>query len=268
MPHAAVNGVRLQYDLHGEGDPFVWVGGTGVGGGIWDWWQMPHFAPRYRCLTFDLRGTGASDAPEGAYAVQDFAADAAALCDHLGISNAHFAGISLGSAIIQELALARPDLVRTAILISTWSSTRREEHIRRWFDARLTALRDGPIEVFRAFAFWMSSPTVIDLEPELQAQIEEFFAKNAGAQPVHAYVGHFEADLAHDTTDRLGGITCPTLVVYGDEDLITLPRYNRTVADAIPGAEVVVIPGAGHFAWVERGAEVNAAIDKFLARVG
>lgn len=267
MSEAVVNKVKIHYEIHGEGEPFVWVSGTGVGGGIWDWWQIPHFAQRFQCVTFDLRGTGTSDAPEGTYTVRDFAEDTAALCDHLRITNAHFAGISLGSAIIQELALARPDLVRTASLISTWSCTQREEHIRRWFTARLTALRDGPIEVFRSFAFWMSSPSVIDLEPDLQQRIEEFFAKNSAAQPIHAYVGHFEADLGHCTTDRLSGITCPTLVVYGDEDLITLPRYNQTVAARIPGAQTVVIPGAGHLAWVERGAEVNAAIDQFLSRL-
>lgn len=267
MPRVEVNGLGLQYELRGSGDPFIWVGGTGVGGGIWDKWQVPHFQDRYQCLTFDLRGTGASDAPEDAYSVGLFAEDTIALADHLGIGHAHFAGISLGSAIIQEIALMRPDLVRSASLISTWSSTRREEHIRRWFQARLTTLELAPIDVFRAFAFWMSSHTIIDLEPEWQAEIEAFFAKNSSAQPPHAYIGHFKADLEHDTYDRLSEIRCPTLVVYGDEDLITLPRYNETVAAAIPGARTAVIPGAGHLAWVERGAEVNAAIDEFVSEI-
>lgn len=267
MPRVEVHGVGLEYELRGSGDPFIWVSGTGVGGGIWDKWQVPHFQDRYRCLTFDLRGTGASEAPEDAYSVTLFAEDTIALADHLGIGHAHFAGISLGSAIIQEIALMRPDLVRSAILISTWSSTRREEHIRRWFQARLTTLEQAPIDVFRAFSFWMSSPTIIDLEPEWQAELEDFFQKNSSAQPAHAYVGHFKADLDHDTYDRLGSIGCPTLVVYGDEDLITLPRYNEAVAAAIPGARIVVIPKAGHFAWVERGAEVNAAIDEFVAGI-
>jgi pimeloyl-ACP methyl ester carboxylesterase len=260
-----VNGIDLSYEVRGEGNPIVWIAGTGISGGVWDMWQTPHFNQRYQCITLDLRGTGASDSPLTGYSVRTFADDVIGLVEHLGIEGAHFVGVSLGSAIIQELALARPDLVKSATMVSTWSSTRRETHLRRWFEARLLTLRSGaPIEVFRAFAFWMSSPTIIDLEPELHARVQEFFAANSATQPVHAYVGHFEADLEHDTMDRLGQITCPTLVAYGEEDLITLPRYNETVADLIPGSRRHVIPRAGHFAWVERGAELNAAIDSFL----
>jgi len=268
MPYVNVNGTRLHYEERGQGDPLLWVAGTGIGGGVWDVWQTPHFEKRYRCVTFDLRGAGRSDSPEDGYSVRTFAEDTVGLVEHLDLPPAHFAGVSLGSAIIQELALGWPELVRSATLISTWSSTAREHHIRRWFEARLLTLRsEVPIEVFRAFSFWMSGHTVIDLEPDVQALVEECFAANSSSQPLHAYIGHFDADMRHDTTDRLGGITCPTLVVYGDEDLITLPRYNETVAAAIPGARRRVIPKAGHFMWVERGAELNEVIDEFLSDV-
>lgn len=269
MPDLTVDGVRLHYDEEGAGDPIVWIAGTGISGGVWGRWQLPHFRDRHRCITFDLRGTGASDSPVDGYSVRRFADDAAALCAHLGIGRAHFVGVSLGSAIIQELALARPDLVRSATLVSTWSSSAREHHIRRWFEARLLTLRtQAPIEVFRSFAFWMSAPTIVDLEPELQESVEAFFAANSAAQPAHAYIGHFEADLGHETMDRLHQIGCPTLVIYGEEDLITLPRYNEAVADRIPGARRSVIPRAGHLAWVERGELLNRALDQFLADVG
>ena len=268
MAIANVNGINIHYEDRGQGDAIVWIAGTGIDGGIWDLWQSPHFEPRYRCITFDLRGTGSSDAPETGYSVRTFTDDVIGLVDHLGLETAHFVGVSLGSAIIQELALARPDIVRSAVMVSTWSSTRREAHIRRWFEARLTTLRSGaPIDVFRAFAFWMSSPTIIDMEPNLQSQVENFFAAHSATQPKHAYIGHFEADLQHDTMDRLGDIICPTLVVYGEEDLITLPRYNETVADRIPGAQRKVIAAAGHFAWVERGEQLNEIIDQFLLEV-
>lgn len=266
MPHIDNEGVKIHYDDVGSGEPLVWVAGTGISGAVWNMWQVPHFSRTHRCVTLDLRGTGASDSPVSGYSVPIFADDVYRVCQHLGIENAHFAGVSLGSAVIQHLAITRPELVRSASLISTWSSTQREHHIRRWFEARLLTLRtNAPVEVFRSFAFWMSSPTIIDLEPELQKTVEQFFAANSAAQPPHAYVGHFEADLEHDTMDRLGEIRCPTLVVYGDEDLITLPRYNDEVARRIPGALRQIIRGAGHLAWVERGAEVNEAIDAFLA---
>ena len=99
MPDLSVDGVRLHYEESGAGDPIVWVAGTGISGGVWDMWQTPHFSQRYRCVTFDLRGTGASDSPETGYSVPVFAHDVAALCEHLGIASAHFVGVSLGSAI-------------------------------------------------------------------------------------------------------------------------------------------------------------------------
>jgi pimeloyl-ACP methyl ester carboxylesterase len=77
--------------------------------------------------------------------------------------------------------------------------------------------------------------------------------------------GHFRADLSHETRDRLPLIGCPTLVVHGDEDLITLPWYNRTVADLIPGASYAVIEKAGHLAWLERPDELNALIGDFVS---
>jgi pimeloyl-ACP methyl ester carboxylesterase len=265
MPIIAINGIDLRYDEFGAGEPLVWISGTGNSGRIWEAYQVPYFAPRYRCVTVDLRGTGDSGAPETPYSVELFASDVAGVLRHLGIGSAHFVGMSLGSATVQELAISQPGLVRSAVLLSTWSSTRREHHIRRWFEARLGALREGPLSVFRRFAFIMWAPSIIDFHPEQVERIEEIFARTASSQPVHAYVNHFEADLRHDTLDRLDRIQCPTLVVYGAEDLITLPWYNKTVADRIPGARLVEIGGAGHYAFLEHPEKVNRAIDEFLS---
>jgi pimeloyl-ACP methyl ester carboxylesterase len=266
MPFTTCNGIRVRYDIVGEGEPIVWISGTGNSGHIWEEHQIPRFSPHYRCITFDLRGTGESDSPEEPYSLELFAQDVSELVDHLGIESAHFVGMSLGSVIVQQLALTRPDLVRSAVLLATWSSTRREHHIRRWFEARLGALREGPLSVFRRFAFVMWAPSMVDFHPEVIERLEANFAASAASQPVHAYVNHFEADLAIDTQDRLSEISCPTVVIYGEEDLITLPWYNRTVAELIPNATAVEIPGAGHYAFLERPKEINDAIASFLAR--
>ena len=85
-----------------------------------------------------------------------------------------------------------------------------------------------------------------------------------GAADVSGYIGHFAADLAHETLDRLPQITCPVLVVHGDQDLITLPAYNQRVAAAIPGAQLIEIQKAGHLAFLEQPDAVNAAIGNFL----
>jgi len=267
VPTADVNGITLAYESTGEGFPLVFVGGTGVGGGVWEA-QVEHFKSSFRCITFDLRGTGRSSAPDEPYSVELFRTDLSALLDHLGIRSAHFAGFSLGSAIIQRLALTEPERVRTATLISTWSSSSREHHIRMWFEARKSAMEEAPREVAQRFAFWMFAPSVLDFEPEVVERVQNVFAAHTSAQPVHAYSRHFEADLGHETREDLHRIGCPTLVVYGAEDLITLPWYNRAVAELVPGAVLREIPRAGHFLWLERPTELNAAIEDFLGAVG
>jgi 3-oxoadipate enol-lactonase len=268
MPTVVVTGgLSRGYGEVGDGDPIVWVPGTGLSGHIWTRHQVPAFRDRYRCITVDLRGAGESDAPaEPPYTVALLRDDVAQLVEALGVDRAHFVGFSLGAAIVQELALSHPELVATATLLSAWSSSPREHHIRRHYESRLLALDRAPIEVFRAFSFWMWAPSFIDDEPERTAEIEQLLGEASAAMTPAAYVNHFLADLSHDARDRLPGIRCPTAVVYGAEDLITLPQYNRRVAAAVPGAELVEIAGAGHMACAERPGEVNEAIRAFLER--
>jgi len=264
MATARINGIDLSYRVEGAGPILVWVSGTGMSGNAWHRFQVPHFRDRYTCVTYDLRGCGRSDCPDGEYSAKVMAADLLGLLDHLEIGSAHLAGFSLGSATIQEFALANPDRVRSATLISTWSSTAREHHIRRHYQSRVTALEKGPMEVFRAFAFWMWAPSMVDEEYNRVTELEEFFGSIAGARDLRGYKGHFTADLAHETLDRLPQISCPVLVVYGAEDLVTRPEYNRRVAEAIPGAKTVEIPRGGHLALLEHPEAVNNAIDGFL----
>jgi pimeloyl-ACP methyl ester carboxylesterase len=89
VPVAQINGVSIAYETHGEGEPLVFVGGTGVGGGVWRH-QVDHFASSFRCITFDLRGTGVSSAPDEPYSVEMFSRDLSGLLDHLRVPTAHF----------------------------------------------------------------------------------------------------------------------------------------------------------------------------------
>lgn len=263
-----LNGVGHHYRVAGDGFPIVWVMGTGMSGDAWHRFQIPHFSPAYRCVTYDMRGVGRSDCPAEPYDPPTLSRDLAALLDHLQIERAHFVGFSLGAATVQELALSRAELVESAVLLSTWSSTKREHHMRRHYESRLFALENGPIEVFRNFAFWMWAPSMVDEEYETICDLEEFLRSVTGSKDLSGFAGHFRADLAHDTLDRLGGITAPTLVLHGDEDLITLPPYNRRVADRIPNATLVEVRKAGHLAYLEQPAAINEAIESFLTSVG
>jgi pimeloyl-ACP methyl ester carboxylesterase len=266
VPTIACGDLELYYEERGSGAPIVWIPGTGLRGSSWEL-QVQHFATRFRCVTVDLRGSGETRGGSGEFTVADLADDVARCLDVLAVGPATVVGLSLGSAVAQELALARPDLVARLVLVATWSSSSGEHHIRRHFQSRLYALEHGPLDVYAQFGFWMSSPTFFDQEPERQAEVEGLLKEHMSTN-MAGTAGHFRADLGHETRDRLGAISCPTLVVHGDEDLITLPRYNRTVAGLVPGATLATIPAAGHLAWFEHPEELNALLDEFLTASG
>ena len=264
MPTVSRAGFDLQYDEAGTGPVIVWVPGTGLRGRTWQA-QVNHFRDRYRCVTVDLRGSGGSGGGDTSFTVADLADDVAAVLDELAVPRATVVGLSLGSAVAQELALRRPDLVAALGLLATWSSTAREHHVRRHFTSRLYAIEHGPLDVYAQFAFWMSAPSLYDFEPELQVEVERQLQDHMSSTPAGT-AGHFRADLGHETRDRLHLIGCPTLVVHGAEDLITLPWYNRTVAELVPGATLEVIEGAGHLAWLERPTVLTGHLEGLLVR--
>lgn len=264
MTLAQINGVEIDYRVEGEGPDLLWVMGTGMSGDAWHRFQVPAFVDRYRCITYDLRGSGRSECPDSEYSAAVLADDLVALLDDLGVDEAAMVGFSLGAATIQEAAIRYPERVKAAVLMSTWSSTSREHHVRRHYESRIYALRNADLDVFKRFAFWMWAPATLDDRYEEFLELEAFLGTVSGARDVSGYIGHFAADLAHETLDRLPSISCPVLVVHGEDDLITRPDYNRRVADAIPGAKLATIPRGGHLAYLEQPAAMNGAIEAFL----
>src|SRR5690349_5727674 len=121
MPQTATRtGVTLNYEISGEGDPLLLIMGTS--GSIPLWGELiPRLAQQYRVIAFDNRGLGGSERGEGAISVASLAEDASALLAALDIPRAHVMGWSLGSAIVQELALAHPEQVAAAVMYATWA---------------------------------------------------------------------------------------------------------------------------------------------------
>jgi pimeloyl-ACP methyl ester carboxylesterase len=262
MPLVPCDAVDLYYEEVGTGPVLLWIPGTGLRGRTWEQ-QVAAFGDRFRCISVDLRGSGESTGADTTFSVADLAADVEQLLDVLGVVRATVIGLSLGSAVAQELALLRPELVAGLVLLATWSSSSAEHHLRRHFESRLYALENGPVDVYAQFAFWMSSPWLYDHQPGLQADVEHRLREHMSTS-LSGTAGHFRADLSHETRERLPGVDCPCLVVHGDDDLITLPWYNATVAELIPRARLVTIPHAGHLCWLERPQELTAHIADFL----
>jgi pimeloyl-ACP methyl ester carboxylesterase len=264
VPQISVRtGVTLNYEISGSGEPLLLIMGTS--GAIPLWGELTaRLAQTHQVIAFDNRGLGGSDRGAGPITVASMAEDTSALLEALEIPRAHVLGWSLGSAVAQELALAHPEQVASAVMFGTWGrcdgfqrsvlSAFRLPYVLRDMDSALAV---------SGLAF---SPQLLDhpdfaqmLEPMLPA-----FPQNEAQMQVT--VEQWDADLAHDTLDRLGGITAPTVVVVGEQDLLTPQWQAKKVADAIPGArfELVTGPGSSHGLHIERPDDLTKIVTGFL----
>jgi pimeloyl-ACP methyl ester carboxylesterase len=264
MPLQTVRtGATLNYEVSGEGEPLLLVMGTA--GAIPLWGELlPRLAERHRVIAYDNRGLGGSERGDGPITVASLAEDASALLEALEVPRAHMLGWSLGSAVVQELALAHPQQVASAVLYATWG--RCDGYQRSLLAAMRLPYVVGDIGVALTVGGIAFSPQALDrpefaqlLEPVLPAfpQTEEQMAVT---------VEQWDANLGHDSLDRLGGVEAPTLVVVGEQDLMTPPRQAKAVADAIPGARFELLTGAGssHCLHLERPDDLVEVVGGFL----
>lgn len=264
MPAVTLSsGVRIAYEVSGDGEPLLLIPGTGQGGQLWSA-QVAAYRHRYRCITIDNRGAGASDAPADGYSIEQMAADAAELLRSLGITRAHISGQSMGSAIGQTLAVTEPALVETLQLHSTWDCTAIYPHLERQLTLRREFARRELWDLFALNSpLWLFPADYVNSHgAELREREQVLFASHP---PAHALAGHYQADLDYDARGRLERVTVPTLITYGSLDAITLPAYNQAVLSQIPGAQVHVFEGAGHLPFSQMPEAFNAVTLAFLA---
>ena len=255
----------IAYEDVGSGPPVVWLQGTGESKQGWIG-QISELSERFRCVATDHRDVGESTYVEEPYAPADLAADAAAVMDALDLGPAHIVGYSLGGAAAQELALSRPDLVRSLVLLSTWAASD------GWFKAQMRnwqSIRrhhwDDEEGFLAALGPWLWSPLTY-ATPGLIEGLNAFMAAEEPRQRPDGWIRQCDADIAHDAASRLGGVTVPALVIVGADDLCTPPRYAHALCALLPSAELVTIADAGHGALGEKLNEVNAAIGGFLTK--
>lgn len=199
---------------------------------------LPLVPPVYRSVTFDQRGHGDSERPADGYAMGDFAADAAAVLDALGIERATVVGHSMGSLVAQRLALDHPRLVARLVLVGSAAKGRNENVLA--LRADVVPLSDP---VPRAFArkFQLSA---------MHAPVPETFVDEVVAAscklPAHLWRSVLDNILAFDTAAELPRLRCPTLIVWGDQDSLFGREDQDSLLAAIPDARLVTYPETGH----------------------
>jgi pimeloyl-ACP methyl ester carboxylesterase len=264
MPFVEVNGARLHVEQDGAGDDLLLLCGLGDDLTAWDA-QRATFSATHRVTLIDNRGVGQSTLPDGEFDVRDLAADAAGVCDELGVGPAHVMGFSMGGAIAQELALTRPDLVRSLVLVGTWCVSDRlfQELIK---GAAYTA---GTADDARAWLYsflGLVYSAAVHEDGRIDTFVEAALA-NPHPQETEAFQRTARAILHHDTADRLSAIAVPTLIIVGEDDMLCPPRHSRAIAARIPGSRLVEVPEQAHQPFQEDPAGFDDLVRRFLQTV-
>ena len=262
----APGGVRRAWRSYGEGEPVVLVIGFMGSGHAW-FRLLPHIAAGRRAIVLDNRGTGDSDRPLGLWSMADLAADVLAVLDGAGLDRAHVIGASMGGMIVQHLALASPERVRSLTLCCTSARSGGRSGPPPWRMLASIGLRPllGAGTTMRVVAPLLYSERTRHGDPERLS--EEVSLRTADATPIATAPAQFAAIARHDTRSRLGEVSLPVLVVHGDADELVPPAAGRELAELIPGARLELLPGCGHVLMTDCEQEAAGAILGFLDRV-
>jgi pimeloyl-ACP methyl ester carboxylesterase len=262
MPYTDAPGFRMYYEEHGGGFPLLLI--NGLGSDHLEWLhQLPAFEARFRVVVFDNRGTGMTDVPPGPYSTAQMADDAASLLRALGIPQAHVLGVSLGGMIAQELALRHPDLVDGLVLGCTGPggelSVRPSPEAMAVFS--LARGEDPEAELRRMLPFLYTDECIRERPEEIEGFVRRRLDYPA---PPGGYLSQLSAAVTHDASSRLEKIRARALVITGDADRLVNWENSLRLAGRIPGATMIVLPGAPHRLFAETADAFNREVLRFL----
>jgi pimeloyl-ACP methyl ester carboxylesterase len=237
-----------------------------MGGSCQGWLplQIPEFSKQHRVVSFDHRAVGDSSDPGGPFSIAQFADDAVALLDALGIERAHVLGSFMGGMVAQEMALRHADRVERLVLTGTYArpDAKRRLLLEHW--AKLAQSGASLGALIRERLLWTLLDETLESTDLIQSMIE-FFAKDGMPLTAEVLARQCDACLGHDTADRLGNVPHRTLVICGEQDQLTPPALNRQVANSIPHARMITIPYAAHLVLFEAAEHYNRVVLRFIA---
>src|SRR6188472_968894 len=237
MPQVEVDGLTINYDVHGDGEPLLLIPYTSADHACYAF-QLPAYSERFRCIALDLPGTGESDKPPGPYSTESYAGQVAAFLGAIGVERAHVAGVSLGAAVAMHLAARHPDRVRSLSLHSAWDTSdlylKTIVGLWRTVAPTLPTVADTVIQAIFPLCF---TPEMYVRRPEFADTLADF-VRSRPAQPLDAFLAQTEAAMTHDASAVLDKIGVPTLITVGARDLVCSPRFAERIHHKIDGSEL------------------------------
>jgi pimeloyl-ACP methyl ester carboxylesterase len=263
MPTVQANGIDVYYEVAGEGEPLVLIPYLAADQACYAF-QVAEYANHFTCFTVDLRGAGLSGKPEGAYTTELLADDVAGFMQAAGVDRAHVAGLSLGAAAGMWLAAKHPERVASLSLHSAWDSS--DPFLRAVVESwRIMAQGLGSVTdmVIQGIFPWCFTPELYAARPEYIDSLADF-VRGRPMPPVDAFLRQSQAVLNHDARKVLGAVRAPTLITFGQHDLVTSTRFAGPLTAAIPGSDVVVFENCSHAPIYEDVAGFNQRTLAFL----
>jgi pimeloyl-ACP methyl ester carboxylesterase len=262
MSYVTTNGIRMHFHEKGEGDPLILIMGFGADGSIWEE-HVIEYSQHFRCIMLDNRGVGLTVQPNGPYSTEMMADDTAGLMDALGIASAPVAGISMGGAISQQLALRHPDRVTRLLLISTWArfdayATMVYENLKK---LRKTSDRGDFMELLH---LWIFASDYVGAHLEDLKDGQEGARNDPNPQSQEGFDGQIDACINHDSVDQLPGITVPTFIIVGEADIFTPLAFSKLLHEKISDSSIWRIPRTGHACHWEALEDFNRRTMAFL----
>lgn len=272
MPQIEIRDLVVHYEQFGHGPDLVWVAGGGGHGSDWHPYQIPWFEGRYRNTTFDNRGIGRTrprdPSSPTSWSIAEMADDLAELIETVCEPPVQCVGLSMGSLITQTLAISRPDLVRSCVVMGTIA--RSTGWVHDYMSAEIAWRKTGgslsgmmSATHYAAFSYPVSA---LSDPGALQNAMRYLHSDHWTEGNEESLVPQWQACDEYDVTGDLPGCHVPMHVIAFDQDLQMPPAWGREVADLAGNATFTMIADAGHYScWGHRHDEINRTIDAILS---
>jgi 3-oxoadipate enol-lactonase len=261
---AKIAGGELAYDVRGSGPAVLLLHAFPLGMAMWDD-QAQALSGAFQVVRFDCRGFGGSAPGDGLLTMERIASDGAALLDHLDISAATVCGVSMGGYAALAFVRRFPSRLRGLVLADTKAGADTDEARRTRAEQADKVRREGSAAIADIVLPKLVGKTTHEQRPQVVARLRDMILASPARGIADALAG---LAARADSTPMLREIRVPTLVVCGEEDVITPPREAEAMHAAIAGSTLELLPKAGHLASVETPEAFNRILEAFLRRTG
>ncbi len=247
-----VNDIQLYYEVHGEGDPIIFSHGWMCDCSVWNS-QIEFFSKKYKVITYDQRGHGRSDKPEGNYSIQTLSNDMHSLIQKLNLEKVTLVGHSMGGMAALVFALDHPDKISKLVLVGTSAKMTFSGRIQLWI----------MMHIFSYESFTRGMIDIWHYEPSEQVK-KEALERAMKTPKFAAYECSSEFMTNYNITGRVSKIKVPTLIIVGDKDNATPVEMSKYLNKEIEGSKLKIIPDSKHMVMIDKFKEFNETLEEFI----